>query len=180
MNGTFKHFRAVQLLNGQPGQETEETTAEAASHSTTGARFTLTVLLPLYYNPTSDGTREAVETEKLERTEMEIRQRFSGYTRWFVEGWYQNKLTGEESTDHLLRYEIDDLFDQTKLDSLNPWFRVLEMRFRQDVIYVKLSGPITSLQREGDQSGLKSMMTRDSEHIPTNFYEFPAAPSGNP
>jgi hypothetical protein len=104
---------------------------------------TLTVCIPLYYNPGPDGSRVAIEPEKLRQTEREIRQNFSGYSRSLISGWYRD-ASGAEFEDDLWRFEIDGSFDADQLRLLKSWKRELEGRFDQRAIYFRFSGPVTS------------------------------------
>jgi hypothetical protein len=107
-----------------------------------GTRATLTFLIPLYYNPDANGVRKPVEVEKLQQTECEIGRLFSGFHCWYIRGWYRHEETGEEFTDHLVRYEIDAVFTASRLELLKSWQRVLEIRFRQHAVYFRFDGPV--------------------------------------
>jgi hypothetical protein len=107
------------------------------------ALSTLTLLIPVYYNPTSNGVVLPVESWKHRQTEAEIRQRFTGYSVSSIDGWYRSPKTGEEFHDRNLRFEIDLIVTASLRKSLSGWKIVLEKRFKQRAIYMKLSAPIT-------------------------------------
>lgn len=103
---------------------------------------TLTLLLPLYYNPGRNGFRTEVESWKLEKTESEIRKYFSGYSVSQTSGWYRDSTTGEEFRDCHLRFDIDLPFPPSTEVFLRQWKRLLQERMMQKSIYMKLSDPI--------------------------------------
>jgi hypothetical protein len=105
----------------------------------------LVILIPLFYNSDADGGRRPVEARKLEQTELEIRQRFSGYSKSRIEGWYRSERTGEEFNDELIRFQIDGALDGAVMEFLRRWKAVLEDRFEQEAIYMTLSGPFIAL-----------------------------------
>ena len=107
------------------------------------ALCTMVVCLPLHYNPSPDGRRVAIEAEKFEETEREIRRHFSGYSRFAITGWYRDDNTGEEFVDQLLRFEVDGTFTGEQLAHLKRWKQELETRFAQRAIYFKFTGPET-------------------------------------
>ena len=106
--------------------------------------LTLVILIPVYYNPDGDGIKRKVEIAKVKRTESEIRDQFSGYSRSSIDGWWRDESTGEEFQDHLIRFEIDAAFDGRTLGFVRRWKKTLESRFQQRAIYLKLSGPALS------------------------------------
>jgi hypothetical protein len=106
---------------------------------------TLIVILPLYQNPTDIGNRDPVEPEKIELTEREIREYFSGYTKCLKEGWYRDEYSGYEYFDQNIQYDIDAPLCEFNLDSLTRWKCSLEYRFKQRSIYMKLLGPVLRL-----------------------------------
>lgn len=95
---------------------------------------TLIVLIPRFYNPDRSGNRKEVEQLKLKLTETEIRRLFGGYTVLSCIGW--DSLTHVE--DSHLRFEVD-LSKRAALNRLRDWKRILERRFRQSKIYMKIS-----------------------------------------
>lgn len=104
--------------------------------------LTLTVLIPRFYNPDDRGVREPVEAEKIEETEQEMLGYFSGYQKFLIEGTYRDSETGEEFHDALVRFEIDAEFDHMDRAFLEVWRQTLEERFQQQLIYMKLVGPV--------------------------------------
>jgi hypothetical protein len=104
---------------------------------------TLTVLIPVFYNPTSTGVQMPVERSKHKQTEAEIRRRFSGYSVSSINGWYRSAKDGTEFRDRNLRFEIDVVVTSSLKQFLSAWKKVLERRFRQEAIYMKLSAPST-------------------------------------
>ena len=88
------------------------------------------------------GIRRPVEAEKIEQTQRELKQEFSGYSKSRVEGWYRDENTGKEFDDEHIRFEIDAVFDGSKIAFLTAWKRTLECRFKQHEIYFKLSGAV--------------------------------------
>jgi hypothetical protein len=96
---------------------------------------TLTVLIPRFYNPDTSGNRKEVEQSKLELTETEIRSLFEGYTVLSCIGW--DGVTRVE--DSHLRFEMDISKRAARLDRLRKWRKILEERFRQARIYMKIS-----------------------------------------
>jgi hypothetical protein len=119
-----------------------------ADHSqlfTAPALRSLVVLIPLYYNPDIAGRRKPVEHHKLQQTEREIQQRFSGYGKSRTEGWYWSDPTGKWLVDDLIRYQIDAVYDRAAMNFLKDWKAILERRFEQEAIYMTLSGPLVPL-----------------------------------
>jgi hypothetical protein len=106
---------------------------------------TLIIMIPLYLNPNDTGGRYPVEPEKIELTEKEIRQRFSGYTKCVKEGWYREAYSGDEYFDENIQYEIDGPTSGFNAELLTRWKCSLECRFQQKAIYMKLCGPILQL-----------------------------------
>ena len=96
---------------------------------------TLTVLIPRFYNPDTSGNRKEVEQSKLELTESEIRNLFEGYTVHSCIGW--DGVTRVE--DSHFRFEMDISKRAATLDRLRQWRKILEQRFRQAKIYMKIS-----------------------------------------
>jgi hypothetical protein len=118
---------------------------QAAVRRRSASVCTLTILIPHAYNPDKDGKRKEIESSKLKQTEAELRQHFSGYSLSETQGWYRSPATGEEFEDKHLRFEIDLKTTPGIVQFLRGWKRVLEKRFRQEAIYMRLSGPIAWL-----------------------------------
>jgi hypothetical protein len=100
---------------------------------------TLTVLIPRTYNPGAMGVRKRVELSKLVRTFREMQRLFSGYSVQPTEGWYRDDATGKGIRDHHFRFDIDLLVTRSVIESLRKWKNILEVRFEQRAIYMKLS-----------------------------------------
>lgn len=100
---------------------------------------TLTVMIPRTYNPDATGVRKRVELSKLVRTLREMRQLFSGYSVHPTTGWYKNDNTGKGVRDRHFRFDIDLLVTRSFIESLRKWKNMLEVRFEQQAIYMKLS-----------------------------------------
>jgi hypothetical protein len=113
-------------------------TARAGTQEQTTLR-TLTLLIPRSYNPDTNGGRKQVELSKLVCTLREIRQLFSGYSVQNTEGWYRDSETGEEFRDSHFRFDIDLVVAPSVTESLRKWKKILEFRFKQREIYMKLS-----------------------------------------
>jgi len=109
-----------------------------------GARGTLrslTVLLPRYYNPDSRGIRKKIELRKWVITLREIRHLFSGYQRHRVKGWNSEDNVG----DDFFRFDVDLIFTPVFAHLLHRWRVILERRFEQRSIYMKISNRVTWL-----------------------------------
>lgn len=104
---------------------------------------TLTLLIPVLYNPTGSGAVVPVESSKHQQTEAEIRQHFTGYSLSSISGWYRCPRSGDEFHDRNLRFEIDLVVTPALRHFLCEWKKVLKHRFKQRAIYMKLSAPIT-------------------------------------
>jgi hypothetical protein len=96
---------------------------------------TLTVLIPRFYNPDTSGNRKKIEQSKLKLTENEIRSLFEGYTVLSCIGW--DGVTRVK--DSHFRFEMDISKRAATLDRLREWREILEQRFRQARIYMKIS-----------------------------------------
>ena len=103
---------------------------------------TLTVLIPLFYNPDRDGARAEVESWRHKETEAEIRRYFGGYSLSLIHGWYRASMTGKECRDIHLRFEIDVIITLSTKRILKRWKSVLQRRFMQRSIYMRLSEQI--------------------------------------
>jgi hypothetical protein len=100
---------------------------------------TLTILIPRTYNPDARGVRKRVELSKLVRTFRELRQLFSGYSVQPTAGWYRDENTGKGVRDRHFRFDIDLLVTRSVIETLRKWKNILEVRFQQQAIYMKLS-----------------------------------------
>jgi hypothetical protein len=100
---------------------------------------TLTVLIPRTYNPDATGVRKRMELSKLVRTFREIRRLFSGYSVQPTVGWYRDENTGKGVRDRHFRFDIDLLVTRSVIETLRKWKNILEVRFEQQAIYMKLS-----------------------------------------
>lgn len=100
---------------------------------------TLTLLIPRTYNADANGTRKRVELSKLVRTVREIRQLFPGYSVQRTRGWCRNSETGKEFRDRHFRFDIDPLVTPPITEGLRKWKKILEGRFEQRAIYMRLS-----------------------------------------
>jgi len=106
-----------------------------------GSLRTLTIMIPRNYNADDGRQRRRVELSKLVRTMREIRQLFSGYSVQPAEGWYRDKSTGKQYRDKHFRFDIDCFVTPPLSDALRTWKVVLQRRFDQQEIYMRLSGP---------------------------------------
>ena len=100
---------------------------------------TLTVLIPRTYNPDVTGVRKRVELSKLVRTFREMRRLFSGYSVQPTTGWYLDENTGKGVRDRHFRFDIDLPVTPPIIQSLRKWKNILEVRFDQQEIHMKLS-----------------------------------------
>jgi hypothetical protein len=96
---------------------------------------TLTLLIPCFYNPDHSGHRKEVEQSKIQLTENEIQQLFGGYTLLRCVGW--DGVTRVK--DSHLRFEMDLSPQTARARKLREWKQILERRFRQSRIYMKIS-----------------------------------------
>jgi hypothetical protein len=106
------------------------------------ALSTLTLLVPIFYNPTASGVVIPVESWKHQQTEAEIQQHFTGYSVSYIQGWYRSSKNGEEFHDRNRRFEIDLTVTPALKHFLCDWKKTLKQRFKQEAIYMKLSAPI--------------------------------------
>jgi hypothetical protein len=102
---------------------------------------TLTLLIPKRYNVDPSGIRRRIEWSKLARTLREMKSFFSGYSSFRTTGWTSQGKTGG-IRDHHFRFEVDLLLTHSVVLNLRTWKRILEDRFQQDTIYMRLSGPV--------------------------------------
>jgi hypothetical protein len=100
---------------------------------------TLTILIPRSYNPDAKGVRKRVELSKLVRTFREMRRLFPGYSLQDTDGWYRDPETGKGVRDRHFRCDIDLLVTQSVIENLREWKNILEQRFEQRAIYMRLS-----------------------------------------
>jgi hypothetical protein len=99
---------------------------------------TLILLLPLLYNPDTEGHRKPVSKVLIQRTVEEMRETFSGYTLLPAKGWYWDDVRMMGVSDDLMRFEVDGVFTGIDLCALHEWKRKLRRRFKQDYIYMRL------------------------------------------
>jgi hypothetical protein len=101
----------------------------------------MTVLLPRFRNPDSNGTRRKIELHKWKITLREIEQFFPGYQRLRVKGWNKE----DNVRDDLYRFEADIVVTRANADWIRRWKIVLADRFDQREIYIKISGRVVWL-----------------------------------
>ena len=77
-----------------------------------------------------------------ETPRTEIRQFFSGCSKTYPQGWWRDNETSEEFNDYGIRFEMEAEFDDSSQDFSKTWKRILEDRFQQRSIYMKLSGEV--------------------------------------
>jgi hypothetical protein len=104
-----------------------------------GTLRTLTVLIPRDYNPDKNGVRRRVELSKFVRTFREMRRLFTGYSVQPAEGWYRDPDSGEGVRDRHFRIDIDLPVTPSVTQGLRKWKNILEFRFDQRAIYMKIS-----------------------------------------
>ena len=80
-----------------------------------------------------------MELSKLVRTFREMRHCFSGYSLQHTEGWYRDPETGSGVRDRHFRFDIDLPVTPPIIQSLRKWKNILEVRFDQQEIHMKLS-----------------------------------------
>jgi predicted transcriptional regulator len=68
-----------------------------------------------------------------------MRRLFSGYSVQTTKGWYRDPETGKEVRDRHFRIDVDLLVTRSVTDSLRKWKNILELRFDQTAIYMRLS-----------------------------------------
>ena len=105
---------------------------------------TLTLLIPRRYNADESGIRRRIERSKLRRTIGEMKSLFTGYSSFHTTGWTSDGKPGG-IRDHHFRFEVDLLLTSSVVSNLRSWKRILENRFQQDTIYMRLSGPVVWL-----------------------------------
>lgn len=102
---------------------------------------TVTVLIPLIYNPNELGIRLPVGLGKIWRTIGEIKRDFSGFTPSLSLGWCKE----DGIWDLHLRVEIDTEITPDAEVKLLCWKEALRDRFRQRSMYMRASAPISWL-----------------------------------
>jgi hypothetical protein len=100
---------------------------------------TLTVLIPRSYNPDEKGVLRQVELSKLVITFREMRRLFAGYSVHPAEGWYRDPESGKGIRDRHFRLEVDLVITSSVAKTLRKWKNILELRFDQRAIYMRLS-----------------------------------------
>lgn len=101
----------------------------------------LTILIPRYYNPGSNGTRRKIEWHKLRATISEMHLLFSGYTVSSSKGWNRE----DNVRDEHFQFQIDFIFTPWTWESICVWKKMLERRFHQRALYIKLTNGSTWL-----------------------------------
>jgi hypothetical protein len=102
---------------------------------------TLIIHLPLFHNPDASGYRKPIEPRVLKQTLAEIEGLFIGHTAYRVKGWCRSSRPGGDSDQHI-RFEIDARIGIRQKRLLRAWKEILELRFHQDGIYMRITGPI--------------------------------------
>lgn len=103
---------------------------------------TLTLQVPRTYNPDANGVRKKVELSKLVRTLRELRQLLPGYTVLTTRGSYLDPQRAKWIGDRHFRFECDLRITPSRVESLKRYKRILERRFEQQEIYMRLSDPV--------------------------------------
>ena len=118
---------------------------------TEGPRLsTALILLPLSYSPDAQGTRQPVEVEKYEQTAMEIANKFGGGTLFRFQkdsprGYWWDRGIVDKDVHALL--EVDFTDTPETMAWLKDFARsVLLPRFQQKAIYIRIVGPVTTLE----------------------------------
>jgi hypothetical protein len=96
---------------------------------------TLTINIPRFHNLDGDGRRKKMCLSKLKLTLREMRDIFSGYTATAARGWNKE----DRSRDSHYRFEIDFGATPCLLQQLKFWKRMLELRFGQHSMYMRVS-----------------------------------------
>ena len=112
-----------------------------ADHNPAAEMCTLTLHIPRFHNPDERGRRKKCELSKLKITLREVRQLFSGYSVISTKGWNRE----DRVRDSHYRFEIDFLATTDQLNGIRRWKLLLEGRFEQRSIYMKVSGRTTWL-----------------------------------
>jgi hypothetical protein len=96
---------------------------------------TLVINIPRFHNPDGCGMRTKVNLWKLKLTLRELKDIFSGYTAISVKGWSKD----DRLRDSHYRFEIDFNAIPALELQLEFWKRMLEIRFRQNSVYMRVS-----------------------------------------
>lgn len=96
---------------------------------------TLTILIPRYYNPEPNGTRNKIEWHKLRLTLAEIHLLFPGYTVAPTKGWNRE----DNVRDEHLKFQVDFVLTPSTWESICAWKKMLERRFHQRAMYMKVT-----------------------------------------
>jgi hypothetical protein len=102
---------------------------------------TLVIVIPRLHNSDTNGRRRVVAPDKIEETKNEIKHLFSGYSMFFIEGWYRDRVTGQQISDPNILFEVDAAPEEFNVEYLRSWRRTLESRFEQCSIHMRLSSP---------------------------------------
>lgn len=81
------------------------------------------------------GMRKEIEPEKWRATIAEIERLFSGYQQMHITGWNRE----DNVKDDLYCFEIDLIVTRAKAAAILRWRHILEYRFEQRSIYMRLS-----------------------------------------
>ncbi len=113
--------------------------SERSGDRTRGTLRAFTVIIPRSYNPDAKGVRKRVELSKLVTTFREIRRLFTGYSVQASEGWYRDPDSGKGVRDRHFRIDVDLPVTPSVTERLRNWKHILELRFGQRAIYMKMS-----------------------------------------
>jgi hypothetical protein len=104
--------------------------------------YRLEVLLPLFYNNRDErGDRIPVELSVFEKTFGEVQQYFSGF-RLYEGGAWTHSIRFRGDFDGHIVVMVESFFTGEDMTFLKRWKRELILRFKQDSIYMSLSGPV--------------------------------------
>ena len=95
---------------------------------------TLKLLIPRFHNPDKYGKRRKCSFAKLKLTVREIRQLFTGYSVTSTKGWNSE----DRVRDSHYCFEMDFIETPELIEKIREWKLVLERRFEQREIYMKL------------------------------------------
>jgi hypothetical protein len=118
-----------------------ETLSAVAEREITTPLRTLTLHIPRFHNPDEYGKRRKCSLSKLKRTLREIRELFTGYSVTSTKGWNSD----DRVRDSHYRFEMDFLATPDQLNRIRRWKLLLEGRFEQRSIYMKVSDRTTWL-----------------------------------
>jgi hypothetical protein len=99
---------------------------------------TITLHIPLIQNPNRYGIRMPMSFGKIRKTIQELQARFSGFTLSFRLGW----CADDRIWDPHLCVNFDAELTLDVQCFIGRWKKMLEGRFSQRSIYMKLSSPI--------------------------------------